>query len=110
MAARKLFSISFEALRQGTMQRDSLGVDALVDAIAERIVAKLRSEFERTRDGITPRLLTVEQAAQYLSRSPASVRHLINAGKLPVSRLDGRVFLDIVNLNRIIDESKELAK
>ena len=38
------------------------------------------------------------------------IERRINVGKLPVSRLDGRVLLDVIDLDRIIDGSKQLAK
>ena len=91
---------------------DGFNLDALIDKMAERVVARLKGQINQAPNVhvVRPRLLTVEQAGQYLSRSSASVRHLINAGKLPVARLDGRVFLDVVDLDRIIEESKQLAK
>jgi len=50
--------------------------------------------------------MTVPQAAEYLSRSEYSVRHMVAAGKLPAVRLDGRVFLDTKDIDRVIDEAK----
>ena len=55
---------------------------------------------------IQPRLLTVRQAAKYLGCSEASVYHQIKAGKLVVVRRDRRVFLDVPDLDRIIEACK----
>jgi len=78
-----------------------------VEAIATRVAAKLRASSESTR--IAPRLLSIEQAGEFLSRSAHSVRHLIKAGKLPKVKIDGRIFLDIRDLDRIIEKSKQVA-
>jgi len=72
--------------------------DALGDRILERLSASQRPE---------QRLLTVEQAAQYLGRTKEAVQHLIAAGKLPRVRFDRRVYLDIVDLDRLIEKSKD---
>jgi hypothetical protein len=78
-----------------------------VEAIATGVAAKLRASSESTR--IAPRLLSIEQAGEFLSRSAHSVRHLIKAGKLPKVKIDGRIFLDIRDLDRIIEKSKQVA-
>ena len=69
------------------MSTGNTGLDALADAIAERVIARMQA-------GKPDRLLTVGEAAKYLGRSARAVRHLIAAGTLPVVR-DGRsVHLD----------------
>jgi hypothetical protein len=57
--------------------------------------------------GLEPRLLSVEGAARYLSRTPSAIRNMINMKKLKPVRLDGRVYLDVEELNRIIEAAKE---
>jgi excisionase family DNA binding protein len=82
-------------------------MDALMDALAERVAAKVRAEL--ASDGaatVRPRLLTVEQGATYLGRSKEAVEHIIASGKLPSVRSDRRVFLDIRDLERWIEENK----
>jgi excisionase family DNA binding protein len=78
--------------------------DNLVEAIAEAVVRRLRDL--PTSNEVQPRLLTVEQAAQYLGRSANGIRHLINEGKLRTVKLDQRVFLDIHDLDETIENSK----
>jgi len=80
------------------------GLDALADSIAQRVIEEMKNSQKEQR--ITPRLLSVDQAAQYLSRTSAAVRRLISSGKLKSVRMDDRVFLDIQDLDRIIEASK----
>lgn len=85
-------------------------IDGLLDALADRVVVRLRAELDRTATTTTvrPRLLTVDQAATYLGRSKTAVQHLVSDGVLPTVRLDKRVFFDIRDLDRLIDSSKDV--
>lgn len=81
--------------------------DAILDALAERVAAKVRAGL--AHDGaatMKPRLLTVERAATYLGRSKEAVEHMIGSGKLPTVRSDRRVFLDVRDLDRWIEQNK----
>ena len=85
-------------------------INALVDAVASRLAERLRGELGVAHAGtIRPRLLDVEQAAVYLGCSAHSVRHQLKAGKLPAVRRDRRVFLDVRDLDRVIEECKDRA-
>lgn len=53
------------------------------------------------------RLYDLPEASEYLGRSEAGVRALVNAGRIPTVRLDRKVQFDIYDLDRIIDESKQ---
>lgn len=88
-----------------------LSLDVLIDRLADRVAQKLRAGVlsASNANGIRPRLLTIEMAALYLSRSTNSMRHLIRSGRLPVVRLDDRIFLDVRDLDRTIEEAKQLA-
>ena len=76
---------------------------------AETIRAIAEAVADRLADRPQPRLLTVDGAAAYLSRSAASVRQLIHRGIVPTVRLDARVFLDIRDLDKTIEASKDRA-
>jgi excisionase family DNA binding protein len=52
------------------------------------------------------RLYAVPEAAQYLGRSSWGIRSLIDSGKLPTVRIDRRVFIDVHEMDRLIEESK----
>jgi excisionase family DNA binding protein len=55
-----------------------------------------RSGAERPRK----RLYTIPEAAEYLGRSPWSVRNLIWSGQIPAIRDGKRILLDITDLER----------
>jgi hypothetical protein len=85
-------------------------LEALIDAVATAVAAKLRSEGIGTDDGgVLQRLLDVDAAAKYLSRTPQAVRHLVSTGKIPAVKIDGRVQLDRKDLDAVIENSKERA-
>ena len=77
----------------------NLGLDALADAIAERVLARLNQSQE-------PRLLTVDEAAKYVGRTPKALRHLIANGAVPAVRERGRLHLDRGDLDRWIELRK----
>jgi excisionase family DNA binding protein len=80
--------------------------DPLATMIAEIVIARLESRLAPASQ--PRRLLTVREAGEYLGRTADSIRHLVAAGKLPVVRLDSRVFLDRVDLARLIEDSKRV--
>jgi excisionase family DNA binding protein len=88
--------------------QNALTLDAVIDALGERVAAKVLAGLAQrgTAAAVNPRLLTVEHAAVYLDRSKEAVQHLIAEAKLPVVRTDRRVFLDVRDLDRWIEENK----
>lgn len=54
------------------------------------------------------RLLSLKDAAELLGRTPGAVRELVYRGKLPVVRLDRRLQFDVLDLERVIQERKEV--
>jgi excisionase family DNA binding protein len=86
---------------------NGLNLDAILDALAERIAVKVRAEL--AGDGaatVKPRLFTVEQAAAYLGRTKEGMQHLLAASKIPAVRADRRVYLDVRDLDRWIEQNK----
>ncbi len=55
---------------------------------------------------ISPRLLTVREAAEYIGRTETAVRELVWNGKLAHIRADRRVMFDIRDLDRWIDTNR----
>ena len=53
------------------------------------------------------RLLTLVEAAETLHLSVASVRRLVWTGKLPVVKLTRRLLVDVRDLDKLIEASKE---
>jgi excisionase family DNA binding protein len=74
----------------------NLGLDALADAIAERVLARVN----HTRES---RLLSVNEAATYISRTPKALRHMIANGVVPAIREGSRVHLDRADLDRWVE-------
>jgi excisionase family DNA binding protein len=80
----------------------------LLDQIASGIAERLRLMVPcSSSSGVSPRLLTVDQAATYLGRTKASLQHMVSAGRLPIVRADRRVFLDVRDLDGWIEQNKE---
>lgn len=52
------------------------------------------------------RLYSIPEAAAYLGRSVWSMREMIWAGKIPVVRDGRRIFVDIDDMNRWIEQNK----
>lgn len=78
------------------------GLDALADAIAERVYQRLAAAM----DGKASRLLDVPAAAEYIGRSSSAVRHLINRRAIRCVRRDGRVQLDRQDLDNWLELGK----
>jgi excisionase family DNA binding protein len=93
------FSAAYSVAMNAT---DGLSFDLLLEALAEKLAAKLSQDPSR----LYPRLMTVDQAAVYLGRTREAVQHLVGSGKLPTVRADRRVFLDRLDLDKWIDEHK----
>jgi len=77
---------------------------ALAVLIAKEVSARLalpQSQSQQAR-----RLLSVDQAAVYLGRTPRAVRHMIQQGALPTVRHDRRVMLDVRDLDQWIEQNK----
>jgi excisionase family DNA binding protein len=75
------------------------GLDALADATADRIVARLHQNEQ-------PRLLTVDEPAAYLGRTSKAVRHMIANGNVPAVREGSRVHLDRADLDQWVELRK----
>jgi excisionase family DNA binding protein len=52
------------------------------------------------------RLYTINQAAEYLGRSPWAVRSMIWSGKLPAVRDGKRILVDVLDLDRRVEANK----
>ena len=80
-------------------------MSAWVDTLAQRLLDDIQPKLDAAL-AVRPRLLNVEQAATYLGRSSKAVRHLIASHTLPVVKTDGRVLLDIQDLDTWIAQNK----
>lgn len=78
------------------------GLDALADAIAERVYQRLAAAMDRNKS----RLLDVPAAAEYIGRTPSALRHLIARNAIPCFRRDGRVQFDRQDLDNWLELGK----
>jgi len=78
------------------------GLDALADAIAERVYRRLTANLQRDKS----RLMDVAAAAEYIGRSESALRHLIAKRAIPCVRRDGRVQLDRQDLDNWLELGK----
>jgi excisionase family DNA binding protein len=86
---------------------DSFNIDGLIEAFAKRVAAQLRAELIQPGGAtVKSRLLTVEQAASYMGRSEEAMQHMIASGKIPAVRIDRRVFIDMRDLDKLIEDNK----
>ena len=94
--------VTFRSSRTGkesmSTTSGNAGLDALADAIAERVIARMLAQQE-------PPLMTVGEAAVYLSRGPGAVRGMIGKGILPSVRMGGRVMIRREDADRLIESS-----
>jgi len=83
-------------------------LDEIVNRVAGLIAARVQSRIgvPAGRGPITPRLLTVKEAAGYIGRTEQAVQHLIHKRELIVMRRGRRVHLDRADLDRWIDANK----
>jgi excisionase family DNA binding protein len=70
------------------------GLDALADAIANRVLAHL----QRSQDA---RLLSVREAAEYLGRTQKALRHMVANGTIPAVRDRTRALLGFAYLSKV---------
>jgi excisionase family DNA binding protein len=80
----------------------NVGLNALADAIAERVYQRLTAALARDKG----RLLGVPAAAEYIGRTPSALRHLIAKGTIPSVRRDRRVQLDRQDLDNWLELGK----
>jgi len=52
------------------------------------------------------RLYSIPEAADFLGRTIGAVREIIWSGKIPIVRSDRRIFVDIRDLERFIEQNK----
>jgi excisionase family DNA binding protein len=87
------------------------GISAIVRVIVDGVQRELQHRPNNNGTSpVTPRLLSVSEAATYLGRSKASVQHLAAQRRIPVVREGRRIFLDVRELDRWIAANTEPAE
>jgi excisionase family DNA binding protein len=88
---------------------DGVSFDAVLDNLAALVAKRVVAEISRSERGGRPqtRLYTIEQAATYIGRTREAFQQMIASGKLTTVRSDRRVFIDVLDLDRWIEQYKE---
>jgi excisionase family DNA binding protein len=58
---------------------------------------------------IVPRLFTLDQAARYLGLTKDALKAKVHLGKVPIVELDKKLRFDRLDLDRMIEQSKQVA-
>ena len=74
-----------------------------VEIPTSELIDQIKSQM---RQQPSKRLLTVAEAATYLGRTDNAIREMTRSGKLKPVKTDGRVMLDIQDLDAFIDAGK----
>jgi excisionase family DNA binding protein len=82
-------------------------LESIIDMVADRIAARIESRNSSRSSVESKRLLTTDEAAIFLGRTRDSIQHMMASGKIPTVRSDRRVFFDVRDLERFIDQNKE---
>jgi excisionase family DNA binding protein len=77
-----------------------INTDNIADAVAHRL---------RDNGILTPRLLTLAQAATYLGLTKDALKAKVHMGRIPTVELDKKLRFDRQDLDRIIEQSKRSA-
>ena len=95
------------------MSQETISADSIIGSFVRLIAEGVRKELARDSTAVrtvAPRLLSVDDGATYLGRSKASLQHLISQRRIPVVREGGRVFLDVHELDRWIEQNTDAAE
>ena len=66
----------------------------------------ITNPMRQKKEPLRKRLFSVSEASLYLGRSVPSLRELIWAGSLPIVRVGRRIHLDLLDLDRFIEQHK----
>lgn len=87
------------------MTNANFDINSLITSLAQQIVGQIRAELTQGQ-ALKPRLLTVEHAATYMGRTEEAMQHMVASGKVPTVRIDRRVFIDVRDLEQLIETNK----
>jgi Helix-turn-helix domain len=73
-------------------------------AFIEQLAAAGAAKLPRPASGRWPALMNIKDAAEYMGRSEGGIRHLVEAGLLPVCKMDARVQIRRVDMDRVIEQ------
>lgn len=78
---------------------DTDPMEALIETVVQRVIERMSARRAVT----SKRWLNVREAADHLGRTPNAIYMMIRAGKIPTTRIDGRVMIDARALDRTLE-------
>jgi excisionase family DNA binding protein len=82
-------------------------LDGVVAVIRQQVIADMAAAAPKNgTKTLQARLLTAEQAATYIGRTPGAMRQLIYRREIPVVRIGRNVRIDMRDLDKMIDDNK----
>jgi excisionase family DNA binding protein len=81
--------------------------DLLAEDLARRICERIAPLLRESGGKITPRLLSIKEAAEYLGQSPGTIKNMLRDGRLHCNRSGARVLLDLRELDAWIERTRE---
>jgi hypothetical protein len=78
----------------------SVTLDEILNLLADKIAARISYPSSSSN-----RLMDLPETAAYLGRTVAAVTHLVKKGKIPITKLDGKIQVDRRALDRLIERS-----
>jgi excisionase family DNA binding protein len=91
------------------MLNERYSADRFVADLADRVAERVESRLQKMLNGvprIQPRLLTIEQAAQYIGRSKEAVEQMVFNREWPVIRKGRRVHIERERLDEWIERNR----
>ena len=80
--------------------------DKELEQMANLLAEKLNL---RKPPALVPRLMDITATAVYMGRSVSGVTHMVKRGLLPITRLDSKIQIDRIALDKLIAENTDAA-
>jgi hypothetical protein len=93
-------AMAFDGTVIGDVMGDLINIDALAEAIAKKLARNAQPPARRW-----PEVMNVETAAEYMDRSPDAIRHLVRLKVLPATKIDHRLQLRRVDIDRVAERN-----
>ena len=84
------------------MLLDDKELEQMANLLAEKLSL-------RKPPALVPRLMDIAATAVYMGRSVSGVTHMVKRGLLPITRLDSKIQIDRIALDKLIAENTDAA-
>lgn len=84
----------------------SENIDLSLERVLDLLAEKLASKLSLHSGVMSPRLITIEQAALYLGRTSESMRHMVSSGEMSAVLMGRLILLDRQDLDDWIKDNK----